>query len=146
MKKGIIIIISFFGLIFSSCNDLDLAPIDRYTDNNWWESPDRAASVLYQLYADMGGAGMIFDNERLTDNVYSKDGNQHTFLTGQAQSSSGLFSGEWSSCYSGIGKVHIFLENIDRSGCKSSLDCRSPFYSRFSLFSPYDVVWRRSSF
>ena len=39
-----------------SCNDLDLAPTNRFTDANYWTSTEKAAAVLNMAYSQMFGA------------------------------------------------------------------------------------------
>ena len=119
MKK---IFIYSTGLVFSilflftSCNDMDLAPTNRYTEFNFWTSTEKASAILSQAYNQMYTSGYYFSTERLTDNLYEGRGNtvEKIITTGQADASSGRFSGEWSACYSGINTCNTFLENIDQ--------------------------------
>ena len=103
-------------LLFISCNDLDLAPTDRFTDLNYWTSPEKATAVLSQAYNQMYNADYFFSTERLTDNLYEGRGssNEKLITSGVALPDNGRFSGEWSTCYSGIKTCHTFLENVDR--------------------------------
>ena len=104
-------------LLFVSCNDMDLAPTNRFTEFNYWSSADKAAAVLSTAYGQMFGANYYFANERLTDNLYEGRGtpsSEKLITTGQADAANGRFSGEWSACYSGINTCHTFLENVDR--------------------------------
>jgi len=104
------------SLLLISCNELDLAPTNRFTELNYWTSTEKANYVLSQAYNQMFGADYYFANERLTDNLYEGRGNSNEKIitSGQADSYNGRFSGEWSACYSGIKTCHTFLENVDR--------------------------------
>ena len=120
MKKKLTIcytsLVSLILLFLVSCNDLDLAPTNQFTDLNYWTSTDKASSILSMAYSQMFGANYYFANERLTDNLYEDRGNsdEKTFTAGQADPSLGRFANEWSDCYAGIKTCHTFLENVDR--------------------------------
>lgn len=100
---------------FASCNDLDLAPTNKFTDANYWTSVEKAEAVLNMAYSQMFGANYFFANERLTDNLYEGRGNtdEKIITSGQADAALGRFANEWKDCYEGIKTCHIFLENID---------------------------------
>ena len=102
--------------LFASCNDLDLAPTNRYTEFNFWESADRASAFLNRAYDEMYNSDYFFNTECLTDNLYQgRSASSEVLITsGQADASNGRFSGEWSACYTGINYCHTFLENVDR--------------------------------
>lgn len=38
---------------FTSCNDLDLAPTNKFTDLNYWTSEAKASAVLSKAYGQM---------------------------------------------------------------------------------------------
>lgn len=98
-----------------SCNDLDLAPTNRFTDANYWTSTEKAAAVLNMAYSQMFGADFFFANERLSDNLYEGRGNtsEKIITSGQADASLVRFSDEWRRCYEGIKTTHIFMDNVD---------------------------------
>ncbi|MDD3901232.1 MAG: RagB/SusD family nutrient uptake outer membrane protein, partial [Dysgonamonadaceae bacterium] len=118
MKTKIIqyITIFLFGIItLSSCNDLDLAPTNKFTDANYWTSTEKATAVLNMAYSQMFGSNYFFANERLSDNLYEGRGNsdEKIITSGQADAALGRFANEWRNCYEGIKTCHIFLDNID---------------------------------
>ena len=98
-----------------SCNDLDLAPTNRFTDANYWTSTEKAAAVLNMAYNQMFSANYFFANERLTDNLYEGRGStsEKIITSGQADATLGRFADEWSNCYQGIKTTHIFMDNVD---------------------------------
>lgn len=108
--------VSFFIAVLSSCNDLDLAPTNKFTDLNYWTSTEKASAVLSMAYSQMFNANYFFANERLSDNLYEGRGNtnEKIITSGQADAALGRFANEWSDCYAGIKTCHTFLENVDR--------------------------------
>lgn len=112
-KYTTFILIIIAGL--TSCNDLDLAPTNRFTDANYWTSTERAAAVLNMAYSQMFDANYFFANERLSDNLFEGRGNtnEKIITAGQADAALGRFANEWADSYSGIKTTHILLNNID---------------------------------
>lgn len=120
MKKKFLkysaLVTGLFLLLFTSCNDLDLAPTNKFTEDNYWTSPEKANMVLSMAYSQMLNSGNFFSNEALSDNIYEGRGSssEKAISSGQADASNGRFSGEWQSCFGGIKTCHTFLENVDR--------------------------------
>lgn len=109
-------LVSSMLLFLASCNSLDLAPTNQFTDLNYWTSVDKASSILSMAYSQMFNSGYFFANERLTDNLYEDRGtsDEKIFTLGQADPALGRFANEWKDCYAGIKTCHTFLENVDR--------------------------------
>ncbi|MGE5395034.1 MAG: RagB/SusD family nutrient uptake outer membrane protein [Candidatus Saccharibacteria bacterium] len=103
-------------LFFTSCNEMDLAPTDKFTEANYWTSPEKANMVLNMAYNQMTNNNYFFSNEALSDNIYEGRGvsSEKTISSGQADASNGRFKSEWGDCYAGIKTCHVFLENVDR--------------------------------
>lgn len=103
-------------LLFTSCNELDLAPTNKFTDLNYWTSSEKASAVLSMGYSQMYSAGYFFSTERLSDNLYEGRGStdEKIITAGQADPALGRFSTEWKECFEGIKTCHTFLENVDR--------------------------------
>lgn len=121
-------------LLFSSCNDLDLAPTNKFTDKNYWSSPEKATAVLSMGYSQLFDAGRMLSNERLSDNLYEGRGNSDEKLitSGQALPTLGRFADEWRQCYEGIKTCHTLLENIDNvPGMDEALAARMKAEARF---------------
>ncbi len=116
IRKYSIGIVAMFLAFFTSCNDLDLAPTNKFTDLNYWTSPEKASAVLNMAYNQMFGANYFFANERLSDNLYEGRGNtdEKIITSGQADAALGRFANEWKNCYEGLKTCHTFLENVDR--------------------------------
>lgn len=115
IRKYYVGIVVMFLTFFTSCNDLDLAPTNKFTDLNYWTSTSKASAVLNMAYSQMFNANYFFANERLTDNLYEGRGNtdEKIITSGQADAALGRFANEWKSCYEGIKTCHTFLENVD---------------------------------
>lgn len=109
-------VLSLCLVLFPSCNELDLAPTNKFTDLNYWTSPEKASAVLSMAYSQLYGANYFFGNERLSDNLYEGRGNtdEKIITAGQADAALGRFANEWRNCYEGIKTCHTFLENVDR--------------------------------
>lgn len=119
MKKKFIKYIGFAStvlLLFTSCNSLDLAPTNKFTEENYWTTTEKANMVLNMAYSQMYDANYFFNTEALSDNIYEGRGSssEKAISSGQADASNGRFAAEWSDCYAGIKTCHTFLENVDR--------------------------------
>lgn len=120
--------------LFTSCNDLDLVPTNKFTDPTYWTSPEKASAVLSMAYSQLMNSGTFFSNEKLSDNLYQGRGNddEKIFTSGQADAALGMFASRWKSCYEGIATCHTFLENVDRvSNMDESLKARMKAEARF---------------
>jgi hypothetical protein len=121
-------------LVSTSCNELDLAPTNKFTENNYWTSAEKANMVLNMAYSQMLNSGYFFSNEALSDNLYEGRGSssEKAISSGQADASNGRFNSEWQDSYSGIKTVHTFLENVDRvPGMDEDLKARMVAEARF---------------
>lgn len=103
-------------ILLSSCNELDLAPTNKFTEGNYWTSAEKANMVLNMAYSQMLNNDYFFKTEALSDNMYEGRGvsDEKAISSGQADASNGRFANEWKDCYSGIKTCHTFLENVDR--------------------------------
>lgn len=117
MKKILLYITAFIigGVIFSSCEDLDTEPRDKYTEKNYWTSETKAKLVLNMAYNQMYEANIMWRDEFLSDNMIPASGTtaERTIRRGEALPSLGLFADEWKNAYGGIKTCHVFLANID---------------------------------
>jgi hypothetical protein len=121
-------------LLLAGCVELDVVPTNKYTDETYWTSPEKAASLLNMGYRQMNDAGRIFRDERLSDNLYNSYGNDDVRVTanGQATSSTPMFNNVWNDMYGGIKTTHTFLANVDRvEGMDEALRTRMKAEARF---------------
>lgn len=124
----------FLFAFFISCNELDLAPTNKFTDLNYWTSPEKASSVLSMAYRQMLSSEYFFGDEKLSDNLYEGRGSSDEKLitSGQANAALKRFSEDWKRCYEGIKTCHTFLENVDRvPGMDETLKNRMKAEARF---------------
>lgn len=121
-------------LLLAGCVELDVVPTNKYTDDTYWTSPEKASSLLSMAYRQMNDAGRIFRDERLSDNLYNSYGNDDMRVTanGQANSSTPMFNNVWADMYGGIKTTHTFLANVDRiEGMDEALRTRMKAEARF---------------
>lgn len=117
MKKILLYIAAFIlgGAIFTSCEDLDTEPRDKYTEKNYWTSVSKAQLVLNMGYNQMYEANIMWRDEALSDNLAHSSGTtaERTIRRGEATSALGLFADEWKNAYGGIKTCHVFLANVN---------------------------------
>ncbi|MBU2906706.1 RagB/SusD family nutrient uptake outer membrane protein [Arenibacter algicola] len=118
-NKYIHIFSRFFGLIILlvSCEELELAPENQFTDLNYWTSSSKAQTVLNTAYSQMHNSTYFFYNEGISDNAYNGRGD----TAGAASLAAGIYDPsltrlqeEWDDRYAGIKSCNLLLENIDR--------------------------------
>lgn len=134
MKKYKYILPFLFAVFtLSGCNEMDNEPTNSYTDKTFWTSIDKAQYMLNMAYNQLYGAGKMWDDERLTDNVFQGRGftDQRSIRDGIADASTGLFAGEWSNLYGGIKTCHVFLDNIDRLEASDAIKNNMKAQARF---------------
>jgi len=101
--------------LLSSCNEMENAPTNKFTDSNFWTSTEKAQRVVNMGYNQMYNAGSMWADECLSDNLFEGRGSsdQRLIRNGLATPSLGLFSSQWSDLYGGIKTCHVFLDKID---------------------------------
>ena len=104
-------------LFMVSCEDLELAPEDEFTDKNYWTSAARAESMLNTAYSQLYTSSRFFYNEALSDNAFNGRGDNEgaaSLAAGTYDPSLGRIKSEWNDRYAGIKSCNLLLENIDR--------------------------------
>ncbi|HYG37352.1 MAG TPA: RagB/SusD family nutrient uptake outer membrane protein [Cytophagales bacterium] len=148
MKKFYILLISTSFLALTSCNDLDLIPTDRETEETFWDKPEDALNVLNNCYENMYNAEYYFFNETLSDNAFNKsevDGsNSRNIAEGSYDASQARIRNEWGYHYTGIRKCNILLTNIDKvpgmdEALKARVKAEAQFIRAFHYFNL--TVW-----
>jgi hypothetical protein len=125
VKPGIMkmkLIIPLMVLLLPACVKLDIVPANKFTEETYWSTEDKANSVLNMAYRQMFSNDYFMLNEILSDNVYNGYGttNEKVIALGLADASNARFANEWKACYEGIKTCHTFLANIDRVTTMSS--------------------------
>src|ERR1044072_4225150 len=100
VKTGIMkmkLIIPLMLLLLSACVKLDVVPTNKFTDETYWTTEDKANSVLSMAYRQMFTSDYFMLNEILSDNVYNGYGttNEKVIVLGQADASNERFASEW---------------------------------------------------
>lgn len=119
MKNAIKYTVAFLSgvslLAFAGCNPLDQAPTNKFTDDTFWSSADRAQSVVNMAYNQMYSHTKFLDDEALSDNIFEQRGgpDTRTIRTGTANASTGLFESEWKWIYQGIKTCNVFMDKVD---------------------------------
>jgi hypothetical protein len=108
--------ILLMALLLNGCVKLDVVPTNKFTDETYWTTEDKANSVLNMAYRQLFTNDYFMLNEILSDNVYNGYGttNEKVIALGLADASNARFTNEWRDCYGGIKTCHTFLANIDR--------------------------------
>jgi len=104
-------------LLLVSCEKLELAPENQFTDSNYWSSVSKAQTLLNTAYSQMQNSQYFFYNEALSDNAYNGTGDNAgvaSIAAGNYDASLGRFKEEWNSRYGGIKTCNLLLENINR--------------------------------
>jgi hypothetical protein len=101
--------------VVTACNDLEQVPTNKFTDAEYWTSPERATQVLYMAYNQMYSFDKIWVDEALSDNLIEVRGTPPTTVIrkGQANPSTSLFRDEWKWCFEGIKTTNVFMANVD---------------------------------
>lgn len=101
------------GVALTGCNDLEQAPSNQYTDNNFWTEKN-ADKMVMTAYTQLYSAGTMWGDEELADNLYSgyRAEDRHLLRRGIATQGLGLFG--WNGWWGGIRSSHTFLQNKDR--------------------------------
>lgn len=103
----------------TGCKKMDLAPSDRFTELNFWQSDENVNNSLNNVYNRFYNSGYIFYNEALSDNAFTRlgisAGLPDVITSGNFTPTLARFSSEWSYYYTGIKAANVFLENIDKN-------------------------------
>ncbi|WP_046370740.1 RagB/SusD family nutrient uptake outer membrane protein [Flavihumibacter petaseus] len=114
IKSLLVVSVIMMGL---SCKKLDLVPTNKFTDKNFWTTPEKASTVLSEAYSQMFDANYFFYNEALSDNAYNGRGDNagvNSIAAGLADASLGRFKDEWNGHYTCIKTCNIFIENVGK--------------------------------
>lgn len=104
-------------LLLVSCEKLELAPENQFTDFNYWSSVSKAQTLLNTAYSQMQNSQYFFYNEALSDNAFNGRGDNAgvaSIAAGIYDPSLGRFKEEWNNRYGGIKTCNLLIENINR--------------------------------
>ena len=105
------------GLAISGCKKMDLAPYDRYTELNFWQSDANVQNALNNVYNRMYTSNMYFWSEPITDNASARGGGgqEDLIASGNFTKTLGKFLGDWSYFYTGIKAENLFMDFVDQN-------------------------------
>lgn len=128
-------------LFATSCNPLDQMPTNKFTDDSFWSSEERAQSVVNMAYNQMFSHDKWLADEALSDNIFEQRGGPASRIirTGQATASLGLFESEWKWIYQGIKTTNVFMDKIDLvpdmdNNAKSAMTAQIRFIRAYLYF------------
>lgn len=128
MKKTYTLLVGL-SLLLASCSEdfLDVSPMDKVLDNNFYRTPADAEMALigcydgYQRTSSNGNTAFYVVSEVLSDNVFGGTG--HTdgrayqvldrFRLAESPSDNNLFNGTWADYYAGIFRCNTLLTRLD---------------------------------
>ena len=103
----------------AGCKKLDLAPIDRFSELNYWQSDENVSNALNNVYNRMYRSDYFFYNEALSDNAVTRlgisAGMPDAIASGSFTPTLSRFLEEWDYYYTGIKAANIFLDNVDKN-------------------------------
>jgi hypothetical protein len=108
-------IVSLTVIAASGCKKLDIAPTDRFSDLTFWKVDQNVYSALYNNYSLIYNSGLYFNPEAMSDNAYSPTGDLNLIASGNANSNTAKFLGDWGNYYSAIKSCNIFLADVDQN-------------------------------
>lgn len=147
MKKYLLIIISTGVFLLTGCKKfLDTSPADKYTQDNYWQTQERALAALNGVYASLLGNGLYGSTtplyfENFSPNSYHYSGDDNLIATGQHNANTGFFNNTWKSAYGGIGRANNLIANIDQVPMTDSIKRRYKAEAKFLRAVYYFPLW-----
>lgn len=145
MKKLIISILTF-SLFFTGCDFLDTKPADKYTQDNYWQTQERALAALNGVYAGLLHNGLYGSNkplyfENMTPNCYHYQADDNLIAKSLHNANTGWFNTGWKGAYEGIGRANNLLGYIDQVQMDEELKKRYIAEAKFLRAVFYFPLW-----
>jgi hypothetical protein len=122
-KRYVIIALSVFGTVFTSCNDsfVNTKPLDQLSESVVWSDPSLAEAFVTELYGGLGNGG--FDEQMLaslTDEAsFTHPGRNITTITESRSNPAdpGWINGtlSWQQMYIRIRACNVALDNLKKA-------------------------------
>jgi hypothetical protein len=122
-KRYVIIALSVFGTVFTSCNDsfVNTQPLDQLSESVVWTDPSLAEAFVTEIYGGLGNGG--FDEQMLaslTDEAsFTHPGRNITTITESRSNpeNPGWINGtlSWQNMYTRIRACNVALENLKKA-------------------------------
>ena len=129
MKKYFVIAIIFFGSMLNGCTDLDVAPYDQFTINNWYENRAQVLSAVIRPYTHAsawlrnGQTGWWRVNELGADQLIWPQKGAHGFDNGDwgrlqyhswsPATTDGIAWNPWRLMFWGMGLCNVVLQDFE---------------------------------
>lgn len=109
MKKNIILSLIFCGFCLCSCSELDLTPLAKGTNENWYSNEKEITMAINDLYHHDFWPTM---NERWTDDEIMRN-QLNVFISGTVTGQSGEVTGVWSNQYKAVARANTILSHLE---------------------------------
>lgn len=148
MKILNIIVLLGSVYILSSCNDkyLDLAPVDKISDQNFWKTASDLELYANQFYVDLSRAsGYLWTQERFTDNQGYKT--RDAYLWGEStipSSGGGWAKADWLKIRNvnyALARIAKMEKSADISRCEGEIRFFKSYYYFDKLVTFGEVPW-----
>jgi len=145
MKKYIIksLLLSFFIIAVSSCNYLDIEPLDSYTENNVFSDPALTKAYVTRNYRLPINGWSNYALRFISDEAHNNFnwGSAWTITRGQMTPDQYGSFGIWSDYYGYIRSCNIFFNNIDKlQGSESEINLLTGEMTFFRAFYYMELV------
>lgn len=116
IMKKYILLLAAAGLM-SSCYDLEQYPHDQLNAGTFWKTENHAHQGMVAIYATLlneNGFGAYYNNDALGEIAMDYNNWQMpTLIKGTYTDRTGIIQGRWQTCYEGVFRSNLLLQNID---------------------------------
>lgn len=116
MKKTILFISGL--LLFGSCADLDLMPLDTGSADSWYRDESELKMSLLGLYRE---AFWPIDDPRWSDDHQGRT-TTNMITGGTINGETGDVTGRWTNAYKAIGRANIILQQLESRAAELGID------------------------
>lgn len=103
-------ILSLLGIILSSCNDLDLVPLSKGTNESWYSNEKEITMAVNNLYSPAFWSLM---SDEWTDNEATRNTNV-SFVNGTLDGQDGSVATVWTNRYKAIARANTIIQNLEQ--------------------------------
>ncbi|WP_161890148.1 RagB/SusD family nutrient uptake outer membrane protein [Pontibacter russatus] len=117
MKKIYIISILLSAFVLGSCEDdfLERAPMDKITDENFWQTEEQLELAVDAMYGYLKAKNTV-DMEIMGDNTFWPSNNNFKLIgSGNFSYDLSTINNEWRGLYEGIRQANTFLANYKKA-------------------------------
>ena len=130
MKKYMLFI-AVAGLL-SSCYDLNQYPHDQLSSGTFWQTEEHAHQGMVGMYSVLrneNAFGAYYNIDALSEIAMDYNNWQYpTLIKGTYNAETGIVRSKWQTCYDGIYRANLLLQNIDNVEAESTSECNITKY------------------